>query len=181
MDRAVLALVSPDTSLEDTFWRFRNGTRAIVVDAPAGRYLLTADDLTDEWNDIADANRSPAAVTVGTLRSRYRFTPTPRLSILHLLSIGLPSLSISEQSYFGGAFKDPEHQYTIQDTSDDVAVVVTSSEGVAGGLWTTTGVTRFCTCVGSPVHRCEQSKIVKQGYCNKAHGVAVNCKSVNDA
>jgi hypothetical protein len=180
MDREVLALVSPNSSLEDAFGRFRNGTRAIVVDAPAGRYLLTADDLTDEWNDIADAKGNPAAVTVGTLRPRHRFTPTPRLPILHLLLEGLPNLSPLELNYFGIAFQDPEHQYTIQDASDDAAVVVTSSEDVAGGMRTASGVTRFCTCVGSPVHRFEQSKIVNQWYCNKPHGVPVKCRSVDD-
>lgn len=181
MDLEVLTLLSPDVTLDEAFHRFRKGTRAVVVDAPHGRYLLTASDLSQAWNDLADSGQDAAGVPVGQVPPRHRYTATPRMPPRRIMSDVPQSFSMQESHTFAQAFQSQEPEYTIQDAAGGTVVVVTSSKTLGGGLRSVgTSGTVICTCIGNPVHRCEQSALVTPGVCNKPHRVKVNCVAVDD-
>jgi hypothetical protein len=179
MDRLILACVPADTPLLEALKKIRPNTRAVVVRRSDRSLLVTAGDIMSLCNDLVDLGADLSKATVGIIRPvQTSVVPkSPMPAGLASMRGMAPEMKKAEQKHFDAAFKERnDGRYSIQETSDDEALVVTASELFKGQL--NRSYTR-CTCVGDPVHSFEQEDLEVPGKCNKPHGVDVSCETVS--
>jgi hypothetical protein len=200
MDYAFVARVSPKASLIEVLEGIRPGTSSVVV-ADNDPYLVTADDIMEACNEIADKGGQPEAAPISFIRRKGVRVHPPRKPpssfvgggwggiVDHFRAIFQPFAPNDERyvilprtfewarDIYTNAFPTFPNRLTrdeITRFAAETAAVITASETY---FQVGQGVT-ICTCVGNPVHRYNQKELRIPGKCNKPHGVIVKCRTV---
>jgi hypothetical protein len=71
---------------------------------------------------------------------------------------------------------DKRLRYVVEEIGPEGAVIVTSSELLAGHLSKSLTI---CKCAGEPVHSFEPDQVRVPGVCNKPHGKPVTCSQAS--